>query len=139
MITRVFDLPLEKLFKAYIDPLIVAQWMGTNVVRLESKKYGSYKFETRDTTGKVVLKSSGVIHDFIPNQLIIRTFEMENTPFPVQLEFLAFEALAGNTSKLTMHVVYKSVADRDAILKLPFASGINMAHNKLEKTMNNLN
>jgi hypothetical protein len=37
-----------------------------------------------------------------------------------------------------MHVVYKSVADRDKILKLPFAFGINMAHNKLQEIVNHL-
>lgn len=138
LITRVFDLPIDLLFKAYTEAELVAQWMGTNVLKLESKKYGIYQFETKDASGAVMLQSSGIIHDFIPNQKIIRTFEMENTPFPVQLEFLEFEALAAQTSKLTMLVVYKSIEDRDAILKLPFAFGINRAHNKLEELINNL-
>ena len=61
---------------------------------------------------------------------------MENTPFPVQLEYLEFEKITEQMSKLTMQIVYKSVADRDAILKLPFAFGVNMAHNKLQETLN---
>lgn len=61
---------------------------------------------------------------------------MENTPFPVQLEFLEFEKLTDRTSKLNMQVVYKSVAHRDQMLKLPFAMGINMAHNRLEDILN---
>lgn len=132
-ITREFDLPLDLLFKAYVDPAIVEQWMGTTVLELESKKHGAYQFETRDSKGKVVLRSNGAIHDFIPNKKITRTFEMENTPFPVQLEFLEFEKLTDGTSKLIMHVIYKSVEDRDEILKLPFEFGINMAHNKLQE------
>ena len=52
VITREFDLPLELLFKAYIEPEIVEQWMGTNVLKLESKQHGSYRFETRDSHGK---------------------------------------------------------------------------------------
>ena len=58
---------------------------------------------------------------------------MENTSFPVQLEFLEFEKITDNTSNLTMHIVYKSVADRDNMLKLPFEQGINMAHNRLQE------
>jgi uncharacterized protein YndB with AHSA1/START domain len=138
VITREFDLPLELLFKAYVEPEFVEQWMGTKVLKLENKKHGSYQFETRDRNGNIVLQSSGVIHDFKLNDKITRTFEMENTPFPVQLEFLAFEKLTDNTSKLNMHVIYKSVADRDEILKLPFAFGINMAHNKLQEALSNL-
>jgi len=137
-ITREFELPLELLFKAYVEAELVEQWMGTKVLKLESKKHGAYQFETKDEKGNIVLRSNGVIHDFIPNQKIIRTFEMENTVFPVQLEFLEFEKLTENTSKLNMHVVYKSVADRDAILKLPFAFGINRAHNKLEEIVTKL-
>ena len=42
VITREFDLPLELLFKAYVEPEIVEQWMGTKVRKLENKKHGSY-------------------------------------------------------------------------------------------------
>ena len=51
VITREFDLPLELLFKAYTEPGIVEQWMGTKVLKLENKKHGSYQFETTDPRG----------------------------------------------------------------------------------------
>src|ERR1700712_4633994 len=132
IITREFDLPLELLFKAYVEPEIIEQWMGTKVLKMENKKHGSWQFETSDAKGNVLFRAHGVIHEFIPNQQIIRTFEMDNTSLPVQLEFLEFEKLTGDTSKLTMHIIYKSVAHRDQVLKLPFAQGINMAHNRLQ-------
>lgn len=100
LITREFNLPLELLFKAYIEPEIVEQWMGTKVLKLENKDHGSYQFETSDPQGNVLFRSNGVIHQFVLNKKIIRTFEMENTPFDVQLEFLEFEALTEDTSKL---------------------------------------
>jgi len=137
-ITREFDLPLELLFKAYVEPGIVEQWMGTKVLKLENKKHGGYQFETTDPKGNKH-GFNGVIHEFTPNEKITRTFEMENTPFGVQLEFLTFESLTDDTSKLTMHVVYRSAATRDQILQLPFAQGINMAHNRLEEIVNKLN
>jgi uncharacterized protein YndB with AHSA1/START domain len=133
IVTREFDLPLELLFKAYEDPEIVAQWMGTKVVKLENKKHGSYQFETSDPAGNVLFRANGTIHDFVVNQKITRTFEMENTPFPVQLEYLEFEKLTDTTSQLTMQIVYKSVAFRDQMMKLPFAQGLNMAHNRLQE------
>jgi uncharacterized protein YndB with AHSA1/START domain len=138
IITREFDLPLELLFKAYTERDIVEQWMGTKVITLENKKHGSYQFETSDSKGNVVFRSNGVIHEFSLNSKITRTFEMENTPFPIQLEFLEFEKLTDNTSKLIMHVIYKSASHRDQILQLPFAQGINMAHNRLEEIVNKL-
>lgn len=137
VITREFDLPLELLFKAYIEPEIVEQWMGTKVLKLESKKHGSYQFETTDPKGNKY-GFNGVIHEFLPNERIKRTFEMENTPFGVQLEVYEFEKLTDDTSKLKMHVVYESVAQRDQVLQLPFAKGINMAHNRIQDIVSKL-
>ncbi|UEG49712.1 SRPBCC domain-containing protein [Ferruginibacter lapsinanis] len=137
LITREFELPLELLFKAYVEPDIVEQWMGTKVLKLENKRHGSYQFETTDPKGNKH-GFNGVIHEFVPNQKITRTFEMENTPFPVQLEFLAFEKLTDDTSKLTMQIIYRSIESRNQMLQLPFAQGINMAHARLQDIVNKL-
>ncbi len=137
IITREFDLPLELLFKAYEDPGLVEQWMGTKVLKMENEKHGSYAFETSHN-GKVVFRANGTIHEFVPNQMIIRTFEMENMAMGVQLEFLEFEKLTDDTSKLTMQIIYRSVQHRAEQLKLPFAYGINMAHNRLQEITNKL-
>lgn len=137
VITREFDLPLELLFKAYVEPGIVEQWMGTKVLKLENKKHGSYQFETTDPKGNKH-GFNGTIHEFVPNRKITRTFEMENSPFDVQLEFLEFEKLTNDSSKLNMHIVYKSAALRDQMLQLPFAQGINMAHNRIQDILNKL-
>jgi uncharacterized protein YndB with AHSA1/START domain len=137
LITREFDLPVELLFKAYIEPQLVEQWMGTKVLKLENKNHGSYQFETTDPFGNKH-GFHGVIHEFVRDKKIIRTFEMANTNFEVQLEFLAFEKLTDTTSKLNIHIVYRSVAQRDEMLKLPFAQGINMAHNRLQDVVSKL-
>ena len=136
-ITREFELPVDLLFKAYEEAEIVEQWMGTKVVKLENKRQGGYIFETTDPKGNKHV-FSGTIHEFVPDQKITRTFEMENTPFGVQLEFLEFEPVTEDTCRLKMHVVYRSVAIRDQILQLPFAQGINMAHNRLQDILRQL-
>lgn len=135
LITREFDLPVEILFKAYEDADLLAQWMGTKVVKLESRKYGSYQIETRDKNGNVAFAAEGVIHEFIPNEKIIRTFEMHNSSFGVQLEVYEFKKVTEDKSQLSMHVIYESNTLRDQLLKLPFRYGINMAHNKLEEIL----
>ena len=131
-ITREFELPVDLLFRAYEDAEIVEQWMGTKVLKLESKKHGCYQIETSDAKGNVAFRANGVIHEFIPNEKIIRTFEMEQTAFGVQLEVYDFEELSDDASKLTMHLIFESVEQRNELLKLPFEYGINMAHTRLE-------
>lgn len=137
-ITRDFDLPVELLFKAHTDPELVAQWMGTKVLKLECRKHGSYEFETSNPQGQVVFKANGVIHDVIPGQKLIRTFEMANVPFGVQLEIYEFERLTGDTSRLIGRLIYESVEKRNQLLQLPFAQGLNMAHNRMEEIVNKL-
>jgi uncharacterized protein YndB with AHSA1/START domain len=137
VITREFELPLDLLFKAYAEPELVEQWMGTKVLKLENRKYGCYRFETTDPKGNKY-GFNGVIHEFSANEKIIRTFEFENTPFGVQLEVLEFEQLTDDTSKLTIHTIFESVSQRDQMLQMPFAQGINMAHNRLQEILNKL-
>jgi uncharacterized protein YndB with AHSA1/START domain len=143
LITREFDLPVDLLFKAHVEPDIFEQWMSheygtTKVLKFEAKKHGGWRFQTSDAQGNVVFGANGVFHEFIVDQKITRTFEMENTPFDVQLEFLEFEKLTDDTSKLSIHSVYRSQALRDEILKMPFAAGVNMAHNRLQDVLKKL-
>lgn len=143
LITREFDLPVELLFQAHTDPELFEQWMSheygiTKVVNMEAKRHGSWRFQTVDAQGAVLFEANGVFHGFIPNQQIIRTFEMDNTAFDVQLEFLEFEKLSGDRSKLTMHIVYRTGELRDQMLQMPFAQGLNMAHNRLQKIIGQL-
>lgn len=134
-ITREFELPVELLFKAYVDAEIVEQWMGTKVLKLESHTHGSWQFATSDPEGNVVFRANGVIHELVQDRKLTRTFEMENAPFGVQLEFLEFERVTDDSSRLRIQAVYRSVEQRDQMLKLPFNQGLNMAHNRLQNIM----
>jgi uncharacterized protein YndB with AHSA1/START domain len=137
-ITREFDLPVGLLFKAHAEPPLIEQWMGTKVLKFEGRPHGGWQFETRDATGNPVFRANGVFHAFDDGRKIIRTFQMEGAPFGVQLDVLDFEALTQETSRLTMHSIYESVAQRDQLLKMPFAQGINMAHNRLQDLISKL-
>ncbi len=133
VITREFDLPVELLFRAYTEPELIGEWMGTKVLKLENRQHGGWQFETTDADGNILFRANGAIHEFSPNQRIVRTFQMENTSFAAQLEFLEFEQVGDERSKLTIQMVFRSVELRDQILKLPFAHGLNMAHDQLQK------
>lgn len=135
LVTREFDLPVELLFRAYTDPEILEQWMGSKVVKLENKKHGGWEMEKKDNQGNVLFHANGVIHEFIPNERITRTFEMANVPYGVQLEFFEFEKLTEDTSKLKMHILYRSVEDRNQMMQIGMPQGMNAAHNYLERVV----
>src|SRR5690606_32586826 len=69
-VTREFNLPLQFLFKAYTDAELLAQWMGTTVIKLDCQPHGGYRFETRDKNGNVFFSANGTIHKFVPNKPI---------------------------------------------------------------------
>lgn len=131
-ITREFDLPVELLFRAYSEAELLEQWMGTKVLKLENRQHGGWQIVTSDPQGNVVVRVHGTIHEFVENTRITRTSEMENAPFGVQLEFLEFEGVTEATSRLKIHTVFRSVALRDQLLRLPFSYGLNMAHDRLQ-------
>ena len=135
--TREFDLPLGSLFQAHIEPEMLEQWMGLKVIKLENKNHGSFEFEAI-REGRVVFKANGTIHRITTNQNITRTFEMNNSLVGVRIEFLNFEVITDKTSKLTMQMIYQSEKHRAEQLKLPFANGLDMAHNRLQELLNNL-
>jgi uncharacterized protein YndB with AHSA1/START domain len=137
-ITREFDLPVELVFKAHVEPELISQWMGTDVLKFEGKKHGSFHFKTTDSKGNPH-HFLGTIHDFIPDQKIVRTFEFENMGLGVQLEVLQFEKISEDTSKLNIHVIFESEAHRAKQLQMPFAQGINYAHARLEAIVKPLN
>lgn len=132
LITREFDLPVKTLFKAYVEKDLFEEWMGTDLLEFEFKEYGKYHFEKRNPKGDIIFSGKGAFHSFIPNKMIVRTFEMDVFSLPAQLEFLNFESLTTEKSKLTMHIIFKSVEIRNELLTKPFAVGLNMAHNRLQ-------
>jgi len=138
-IARDFDLPVELLYKAYEDPEIIEQVMTNpyataKMIKFEGRKHGSYQMESTDPQGNVVFSANGTFHEFGPRK-ITRTFEMTNASFGVQLEVYEFEPITDQTSRLKTHIIYESVALRDEVLKLPFAQGLSMAHDRIQGIM----
>lgn len=137
-ISRTFDLPVEWLFKAYTEADLLSQWMGTNVLKLENRQFGGYTFETLDGEGNMLFGAYGCIHEYVLNEKIVRTFEMKGSGFEAQLEFIQFAAVDSGRSRLHIQIVFRSAALRDQQLKLPFAYGINMAHDRLQQVYEQL-
>jgi uncharacterized protein YndB with AHSA1/START domain len=132
LITREFELPVALLFRAYADAELFEQWMSTKLLQYDARQHGSYRMETSNAEGLPVFGAHGVFHEFVEDQKITRTFEMDNAPFGAQLEFLEFTAIDEDRSALRIQVIYRSGGLRDQLLKLPFAYGINMAHDRLQ-------
>lgn len=145
-ITREFEAPRELVFKAHNDPDMLKQWLGprdltTEIEKFDGRSGGSYRFiNCRPATGHK-FSFNGVIHEVAAPERIIRTFEFEGLPERghVSLETATFEALPKGRTKLTIHSVFKSVADRDGMIMSGMEGGLNDSHERLDELFEKIN
>lgn len=137
-ITREFDAARELVFKAFIDPRLVVQWLGPRdltmtIEKFEPKAGGSYRYV--HSMGEHAFGFHGVVHEVTAPERIIQTFEFEGLPEKghVTLETARFEALSGGRTKLTVQSVFQSVADRDGMLQAGMERGVNESHERLDE------
>ena len=138
-VVREFDAPREMVFKAFQDPDIFVQFWGPESVQMNIDYYhfksgGSYRYTNTDEKGTELCAFSGVIHEVTAPERVIQTSEFESLPERghVVLEALLFEELPGDRTKLTIHDVCRSVADRDAIVMSGMDSGLGEGFNRLD-------
>ena len=137
-IIREFNAPRELVFRAFNEPELLLQWLGPKeltmtIDHLDSRSGGSYRFLHCSATGDEHA-FNGVIHEVTAPERIIRTFEYEGLPERghVSLETATFEAIEGNRTKLTIHSVFKSVADRDGMIASGMERGVNDGNARLD-------
>lgn len=142
-ITREFDAPRELVYKAHIDPELFVQWLGPNDLEnildvFEPVSGGKYRYINKDKDGNEYA-FHGSFHT-MSEELMIQTFEFEGMPEPghVVLDTMRLEKLPNNRTKVTIHSVYQSVADRDGMIQAGMESGVVEGYAKLDKVLSQL-
>lgn len=138
VITREFDAPPERVFRAYTEPELVARWLGPRRLTMRIDKYdartdGSYRYVHVDEDG-TEYGFRGVFHEVRPSERIVQTFTYEGYPDGVSLETATFEDLDGRTRVTTTSVV-DSVEGRDAIIASGMESGLRESYDRLEELL----
>lgn len=134
-ITREFDAPPAKVFRAHTDPELLAQWLGprdleTRYDYFDCRTGGSYRFVQR--RGADEFGFHGSFHEVRPTEAIVQTFTFEGFPDGVALERAQFEALDDGRSRLTVTSLVGSFEERDAILASGMEHGVREGYEKLD-------
>jgi uncharacterized protein YndB with AHSA1/START domain len=119
--TRVFDAPRDLVFAAWTDPKHLAQWWGPNgftttTSAFDARAGGIWRFVMHGPDGRDY--QNRITYDEVvkPERLVYRHGGGEDVE-PVQFKVaVTFDDLGGKT-KLTMHMLFPSAAERDRIIK----------------------
>jgi uncharacterized protein YndB with AHSA1/START domain len=134
-IIREFDATPDKVYRAHIDPVLFAQWIGpeargATVDRWDARTGGSYRYVI--TGDGFETGFNGVFHELRENELIVQTFSWEGMPDGVALEKLRLEPLPGGRTRLTATSLVDSFADRDAFVASGMETGVVEGYKKLD-------
>jgi uncharacterized protein YndB with AHSA1/START domain len=137
-ITREFDAPPAKVFRAHTDPDLVVQWLGPRGLEMRIDSYdcrtgGSYRYVHSDADGEYAFHGS--FHEVRPDELIVQTFTFEGAPDGVALEKLVLTDLGGGRTRLTATSLCDSFAARDAMLASGMETGIVQGYERLDEVL----
>ena len=137
-ITRVFDAPRNKVFRAHTDPALYSQWNGPRGVTMQVDHFdcrsgGSYRYLIVREGFEAGFRGS--FHEVRPSELIVQTFTFEGMPDGVALEKLIFEDLGDGRTRLTATSLVDSFADRDAFVASGMESGVREGYERLDELL----
>ncbi|WP_222193718.1 SRPBCC family protein [Modestobacter italicus] len=137
-ITREFDAPPEKVFRAHTDPELVAQWQGprgmeTRVEHYDCRTGGSYRYV--HSQGGEEYAFHGSFHDVRPSEVIVQTFTYDGMPDDVALERLVLEDLGGGRTRLVVTSLVDSFEGRDAFVASGMEVGVREGYERLDELL----
>ena len=137
-ITREFDAPPEKVFRAHTDPELISRWLGPRrhemrVDTWDCRTGGSYRYVHASNGNEFWFHGS--FHEVRPGELIVQTFAFEGTPDAVALERLTFEDLGDGRTRLSGTSLVDSFEDRDAFIASGMEQGLRESYERLDELL----
>ena len=127
-IIRDFDAPPDRVFRAWVEPELVVQWLGPKSTEMRIDEWnartgGNYRYAALEN-GEEVAAFYGSFHEVRPNERLVQTFTWEGMPDGVSLETMTFEDLGdGRTRTIGLSVV-ENLEGRDAIMASGMEVGV---------------
>jgi uncharacterized protein YndB with AHSA1/START domain len=137
-ITREFDAPVEKVFRAHVDPDLVRQWLGPRrhemlIDHWDCRTGGSYRYVHASDGNEFGFH--GCFHEVRPNELIVQTFTFEGFPDQVALETLRIEDLGGGRTRLVAQSLVDSFEKRDGFVSSGMEEGVREGYERLDELL----
>jgi uncharacterized protein YndB with AHSA1/START domain len=132
---RVFDAPRERVWSAFTDPALLARWWGreantTTIDQLDLRPGGAWRFVERNSDGSEH-GFRGVYREVLAPERLVYTFEWEGLPGHVLVN-TATLADMGERTRLSVHSLFHTTAERDGMLSAGMERGLNESYRVLD-------
>ena len=138
-IVREFEAPRDRVYRAWTDPDLVAQWLGpkdtpTRIDHWDLRTGGSYRYASV-RGGEEIASFYGSFHEARPNERLVQTFTYTDVPDGVSLDTATFEDAGEGRTRVTMLSVVDSIEGRDMIIASGMETGVVEGFEKLDELL----
>ena len=137
---RIFNAPRERVWKAFTNPELVAQWWGRGnklvIERFEPKRGGHWRFVEHGPEGTNGFE--GRFREVTPPERVVQTFEWDGMPGHVIVETVTLEDLGDGRTKLVNVSLFHTAEERDGMLSSGMEQGMNESYAALDKVLASL-
>ncbi|MBN9756562.1 putative glutathione S-transferase-related transmembrane protein [Pseudonocardia sp. Ae406_Ps2] len=137
-VTREFEAPPERVFRAHVEVDEVRRWLGPRRLRMTVDRWdavtgGGYRYTHADDDGEY--RFFGSFHEVRAPERIVQTFTFEGFGDSVCLETMTLTPLPGDRTRLVAESLYDSWAARDAMLASGMEVGVNEGYERLDELL----
>ena len=136
-IERVFDAPRERVWRAFTDPALVAQWWGRGhklaIERMEVERGGHWRFVEHAPDG--VHGFEGRYREVAAPGRLVQTFEWDAMPGHAVIETAVFEDLGDGRTRVVNTSLFHTTEERDGMLHSGMERGLNESYAALDRLL----
>jgi uncharacterized protein YndB with AHSA1/START domain len=136
-IERIVDATRDRVWRAFTDPALVAQWWGRGntlvIERMEVERGGHWRYVERTPEG--VHGFEGRYREVTPPERIVRTFEWDGMPAHVMVEATTFEDLSDGRTKIVTTSLFHTREERDGMINSGMEGGLNESYAALDRLL----
>jgi uncharacterized protein YndB with AHSA1/START domain len=134
---RIFDAPKDKVWRAYTDPKLIAQWWGRgnklDIQSHELKPGGRWRFVEHSDHGEFGFE--GEFREVTPRDRIVQTFGWDGMEGQTIVETAEFHDLGDGRTKIVSTSVFESREDRDGMLSYGMEKGMDESFAALDRLL----
>ena len=136
-IERVFNAPRARVWQAFTDPKMVAQWWGRGhklvIERMEVQRGGHWRYVEHASDGPQGFE--GRYREVTPPQRLVQSFEWDGMPGYVMIETTNFEDLGDGRTRVVTTVLAHTTEERDGMLNSGMEQGMSQSYAALDRLL----